>query len=86
MIGVGGVTDNALVLLVEGVHRSPSKRDSALQYAGMVRQGGVMPCSVVGASASDAHAEPRGIAEVAVLCRPTLSLTRTLGRTSAEGK
>ena len=73
VVRVGGVADNAFVLLVEGVHRSPGKRDPVAQHAGMVGQGGVLPGRVVGVRVSDPCAEPRGIAEVAVLGLPTLA-------------
>src|SRR5258705_7112978 len=39
----------------------------------MVGQRGVLPSDVVGASGSDARAEPCGIAEVAMLCCSTLA-------------
>ena len=73
MVGVGGVADDALVLLVEGVHRSPGERDAASQLAGVVGQGGVLPCSVDDTPVADATREPIGIAEVGVLRGPVLA-------------
>src|SRR5215471_12117719 len=39
------MADNTLVLLVKTVHRSPSKSDSVPQFAGVVGQRGVLPCT-----------------------------------------
>jgi hypothetical protein len=73
VIGVGGVADYAFVFLAEGVYCSPGQRDSALQHTGMVGQSGVLPRSMLGAPVSGARAEPRGLAEVVVLLRPSLA-------------
>src|SRR5260221_4904204 len=63
VILIGGVTDDALVLLVEAVHRPPGERDAAAELAGVVGRGGVVPCAPGLAPVADGHGEPLGIAE-----------------------
>jgi hypothetical protein len=73
VVGVGGVANDALVLLVEGVHRSPSERDAVPELAGLVRRAGVPPRSMDDTPVVDDDGEPIGIAEVAVLRDPVLA-------------
>jgi hypothetical protein len=73
VVGVGGVADDAIVLLVEGVHRTPGERDAAAELASVVGQSGVLPRAPGGAPVAHRHREPFGIAEIAVLCGPVLA-------------
>jgi hypothetical protein len=41
MIGIGGMADDPLVFLVEGVHGPPSERDPPLRFARVVGQSGL---------------------------------------------
>ena len=68
MIRIGGVTDDALVLLVEAIHRSPDECDAAPELAGVVGWGGVLPCAPGGTPLADSYGEPLGIAVVAGPC------------------
>lgn len=45
VIVVSGMTNDPLVLFKEGVHSWPRKRDPPAQFACIVRQIGVLPCS-----------------------------------------
>ncbi|MGH3782393.1 MAG: hypothetical protein ACRDRO_17675 [Pseudonocardiaceae bacterium] len=52
VVHVGGVADDAFVLLVERLHRSPGEGHPPLQVAGVARQVGVLPCRPVRALAA----------------------------------
>src|SRR5215475_4662326 len=73
VVGVGGMADDAIVLLVEGVHRSPGERDAPPEIAGVVGRGGVLPSAPDGAPVANRYREPRGIAEITVLSGPVLA-------------
>jgi len=61
------VTDDAFVLLVEGVHRSPGERDTIAQLAGVVGQACVLPSGVNDVLIAYGNRKPTGVAEVTVL-------------------
>ena len=67
MVEVRRVSDDAFVLLVEGVHRPPRERHPSVQHGGIPRQRGVLPRRVIGLASVDADGEPSRLAEVAML-------------------
>jgi hypothetical protein len=58
VVGVGGVADDALVLLVEGLHRPPGEGDPALQLAGVGRERNVLPRGAPGGLPARMDGEP----------------------------
>jgi len=66
VVGIGGVADDPLVLLVEGVHGPPRERHPPLQFAGVAGQVGVLPCHARPAVLAGADGVPGGKAEVTV--------------------
>src|SRR5712691_12683213 len=63
VIRIGGVTDDALVLLVEAIHLLPGERNAAAELASVIGRGGVVPCAPGLAPLAEGHGEPLGIAE-----------------------
>ena len=72
MVGVRRVPDDALVLLVEGVHRAPGERNAAGQRIGVGRQFAVLPGRVVDVALGAPNAEPGDRAQFGVLGDPVL--------------
>jgi hypothetical protein len=67
MVEVRRVSDDALVLFVEGLHRPPCEGHPAGQHIGMRRQRGIVPCRVIGLVPVGGDGEPPGRTEIAVL-------------------
>jgi hypothetical protein len=79
VIHVGGVADDPLVFLVEGVHRPPRERDPPLQLAGVSGQVGVLPGRPLLARLAGPDREPGGRAEVLVPGRVLGGLEHAVG-------
>src|SRR5262249_39746960 len=79
MVRVGGVAEDALVLLVEGVHRAPRERDRVAQRAGLRWRVDVLPGAALGdlAVAAD-DVEPVRRAEIRVSALMVGGLQHTL--------
>ena len=56
VVRVGGVTEDAFVLLVEGVHRPPGEGDPAAQVARVLREVGVLPRGPLRLALTGVHA------------------------------
>jgi hypothetical protein len=67
VVRVGGVADDPVIFLVEGVHRPPAERDPFLQLARVVGQFGVLPGRPVLAPLPGPDGVPGGRPEVPVL-------------------
>jgi hypothetical protein len=80
VVRVGGVAENAVVLLIERVHRPPRERDLAVEHRRVLGKGDVLP----GTARCPAHAtddlEPGGLAEVAVLAAVIGRSERAVGQ------
>lgn len=67
VVGIGGVPEDAVVFLVEGLHASPRERDLVAQNGRMVGERGVLPGAAVRLSCASDDLEPDGLAEVGVV-------------------
>src|ERR1700712_4743054 len=67
MIWVGGVPENAFVLLVEGIHRSPRKRHAPFEDQGVGRQRSEPPGRPPDLTLTGSCGEPLRVSEVRVL-------------------
>ena len=67
VVRVGGVAEDALVLLVEGVHRAPRDGHLALQDRGVPGERDVLPGRAGGAARVAGDLEPGGLAELRML-------------------
>ena len=67
VVGVGGVAEDALVLLVEAVHRPPRERDVVVEHRRVRGERDVLPGGAGRPARVARHLEPGGLAEVAVL-------------------
>jgi hypothetical protein len=66
VVGVGGVPDDALVLFVEGVHRTPGEADPVAQFVGVLGQGKVLPGATGRGSVAGGDAEPGSVTQFAM--------------------
>src|SRR5437899_850773 len=73
MVRIGRMTDNAFVLLVEAVHRSPGEGDAIPQLTRIVGHRRVLPCATSGTSVTHDDSEPGDGTQLAMLCRPALA-------------
>jgi hypothetical protein len=85
VIQVRGVPKNALVLLVEGVHRAPGERDAIDQQFGEVRKLDVLPCRVLDAPVFIRNGKPGRSAKITVLGQALCTCHCALGNV-AQGK
>ena len=70
VVGVGGVAEDAVVLLVEGVHRPPCERDLVFEDRGVVGERDVLPGAPRSVAGAADNLEPGGLAELGVAgCR-----------------
>ena len=73
MVGVGGVAEDALVLLVEAVHRPPRQRDLAVEHGRVLGERHVLPGATVGLRVSPATSNqavsPRSRCAAAMVAR-----------------
>ena len=67
MVGVGGVAEDPLVLLVKAVHRPPRERDVVVEHGRVRGERDVLPGGAGRLARVSDHLEPGGLAEVAVL-------------------
>src|SRR6267378_685550 len=70
MVRIGRMTDNAFVLLVEAVHRSPGEGDTIPKLARIVGHRRVLPCAASGTSVTHDDSEPGDGTQLAMLCLP----------------
>jgi hypothetical protein len=84
VVRVGGVAEDALVLLVEPVHRPPGRSGLALQDRGMGGERDVLPGAPGRVPVAAHDLEPHGLAQVgvhaAVVCRPQRAIGEVLDR------
>lgn len=64
VVRVRRMTEDAFVLLVEGVHRPPGEGDAVLELGGVPGRGGELPGGAFGGPVARSHGEPRGVAEI----------------------
>ena len=62
-----GVSDDALILLIEGIHAAPGERHASFQRGGISGQRGVPPCGMVGRAIHHLDREPGDGAQFRVL-------------------
>jgi hypothetical protein len=79
VVGVGRVTEDAVVLLVERVHRGPRQRDLAAQDRRVVGERDVLPGAARGPARLTDDLEPGGLAELWVLGAALGGTERALG-------
>src|SRR5262249_23670160 len=79
MVGVGGMAEDAIVLLVIGIHCAPCERDRVAQRLGLWRRVDVLPGTALGdltVAADDV--EPSRLAEIPVIGLAVRGLKYTL--------
>ena len=79
VVGVGGMPEDAVVLLVEAVHRAPRQRDLVAEHGRVCGQRDVLPGAARGLAGAADHLEPCGVAEVAMLAAVIARPERALG-------
>jgi len=79
VVGVGGVTEDAVVLLVEGVHRVPRQRHLAPQDGRVVGERDVLPGATSGMARAADDLVPRGLAKLGMLSAAVGWPERTIG-------
>jgi hypothetical protein len=79
VVRVGGMADDSLVFLVKGLHRPPRERHPALQFAGVIRQPGVLPGGARLAVVAGLDGVPGSRSEVGVLGGMPAGLERAVG-------
>ena len=79
VVGVGGVPEDPVVLLVEGVHRPPRERDLPGEEPRVRGERDVLPRPAGGVTRAAGDLEPRGLAELGVLCAVAGEPERAVG-------